>query len=113
MLSVASVDSTVAYLINRIQRENRDVQPRLQGFDLVAVNLQRQFPHNRTFSGARKGFVFGCYEDHLFEEFAKRRCNLIGILDDRPIKTQFLGDAKNGRSNTISNCGTAQLRLHF
>ena len=113
MLSVASVDSTVAYLIDRIQREDREVELCLQGFDLVVVSLQRQFPHNRTFSGARKGFVFGCYKDHLFEEFAKRRCNLIGILNDRPIKTQFPGDAKGGRPDTISDCGTVQLRLHF
>jgi hypothetical protein len=94
MHSVASVDSTVAYLTNRIQNENHDVQLRLQGFDLVVVNLQRQFPHNRTFSGTGKGFIFGCDEDHLLEEFAKRRCNLIGIFDNRPIKTQLLEDAK-------------------
>jgi hypothetical protein len=99
MFSVASVDSTVAYLINRVQRENCDVRPRLQGFDLVVVNLQGQFPHNRTFSGARKGLFLRCYEDHLFEEFAKRRSDLIGIFDDRPINTQsvFLETKKKAK----------------
>ena len=89
MFSVTSVDSTVAYLNQQSSEGDCGVQTRLQGFDLVVVNLQGQFPHNCTFSCAGKGFFFGCDEDHLFEELAKRRCDLIGIFDDRPINIQL------------------------
>jgi len=66
IFSVASVDSTIVYLINTIQRESYDLSC-LQGFDLVAVNLQAQFPHICTFSVAGKRFFFGSYEDHLLK----------------------------------------------
>jgi len=91
MLSVASVDSTVAYLIDKIYNKDQNIQSEslLQSFDLVIVYLQGQLPHHRTFPGPGKRFVLGCYENHLFEEFAERRCDFIGTVDKRPINTQF------------------------
>ena len=49
MLSVASVNSTVAYLINRIQSKNHGIQSGLQGFDLalgwkVGMGLYHDLP---------------------------------------------------------------------
>jgi len=90
MLSVASVDSTVAYLINRAQSKHGSVQCKLllQGFNLIVVYLQRQLPHHRPFSRPEKWFFLRCYEDHLFEELAKRRCHFIGIFNDRPVNIQ-------------------------
>ena len=90
ILSVASVDSTVAYLINKVQSKHGSVQCKLlvQGFNFVVVYLQRQFPHHRTFSRPEKWFVLRYYEDHLFEELAKHRCHFIGIFNDRPVNIQ-------------------------